>query len=578
MSSVSASTSTSSSINSSFSDEIVETWNPHSHSQRQRRRRTTLPELLQLRQTHGLVKQRRRGYGYKSNPNHVASTSYLSYRGAWNPTRMQNTILVVGPGTPASAVRTTQEEKAKSRRGDNNSNSNSDEEDNEESNSSSSSSSASASSASSASANYDESNDEEEEEKEEGEGMNGDEHDEEHSRMEEDDDDNDDDDEARESDDDDSGSAGFYEFMRNNYGDSEEGDSSSGEESIVQRRSKTTSTYNYRPSMRHGGCINTAAWLSSDCGWRLSTASIENGDISNIGVRAIETEEIPTQLVTSGDDRLLKVWDVSEAMGNTSPFAGGTATSTPFSSSSSSSSSAENNYYGYKERWQSIYDSRRRNDDEFIDGCGNDYRPPGTVRLLATVSTGHKGNVFHVTPLKGRPGMFATCGADGFLRLVDVERCSSNGEAANGSGSNSSSNSSTVVVHPMYDHNNDESGNPRLFDPENPLSYFLHRNSGMCFSHTMLDDSNVGLLCSEKGLLRFDLRLSPREQSTKSLLPKTALSSAGSVFRSMRACKACTVLPNNCGGGKENNNIGGSTYVFGTCCVILLVVLEWNES
>jgi len=444
---------------------------------------------------------------------------------------MQNTILVVGPGTPASTIRIA---RAKAQSGTRN-----DEEENEESNSSPSSSSSSF--------NSNESSSEEE----------GEEHNEAESSEDEhtgDDESVDEDNGAEEgdSDDDDNSSDEFYEFIQNNYDDNEEEEDLSDEEGpIVQGLPRAKSAYHYHPSMRHGGCINTAAWLTSECGWRLSTVTSDN----SIGLHAVETEELCHQVVTSGDDRLLKVWDVSEPMGISSPLAGGTATLTPFSSSYN----ADKNFYRDKEKWQSMYDSRRKNHED-MDGSGDDYRPPGTVRLLTTLSTGHRGNVFHVTPLKGRPGVFATCGADGFLRLVDVERSSSNEEAT--STGRSSNDISTVVVHPMYDYDSDGSGSPRVFDPENPLAYFLRNSSGMCFSHVMLDDVNVGLLCSEKGLLRFDLRLSPREQCNKSLLPKTATHSYGSMIRSVRACKACAILPNNSGAGKGNTIGEGSTYIF----------------
>jgi len=523
---------------SSYSDTVVETWHPQSESQRCRR--TSIPGLLRLRSTHGMLQRRRRGYGLVSNMNnnyHLNDTSmnYLSYRGAWNPTRLQNSILVVGPGTPASTVQSSQYASNKA-----NNQGRYNEEEGSESSSSSSSSSSSAS---------EESNNEEQGEAQEKENVNNEEEYSEDCYMmddKDDDDDDDDDDDAEESDNNDSASEGFYEYMRNNYGDSDDNDPNSQEESDFNGGS------NYLPNMRHRGCINTATWLS-DCGWRLSTASTKNSD-SNIAICAVASKELPTQVVTSGDDRLLKVWDLSEALGTSSPFKG-ISTRTPFSSSSSTTN---DNHCGYKERWQSFVDARRRKSaDEY--GCGDDYRPPGTVRLLASVSTGHKGNVFHVTPLKGRPGMFATCGADGYLRLVDVERCCSNNEGENGI---NNSGNSTVVVHPMYDHNDDDArNNSRVFDPEIPLPFFLRNSSGMCFSHTMTDDLNVGLLCSEKGLIRFDLRLSPREQCTKSLLPTTARSS-GSMVRSMRSCKACVVLPVNTDGGAGNVNGGGSTYVF----------------
>lgn len=499
----------------STSDAVVQPWKP---AQPKRRQRTTLPELLRLRETHGLSQQRRyRGYGYglAANPNHIASKDYLSYRGAWNPARMQNTILVVGPGTPASSVKASSRKQAESSRRSVD----------EESNSTSS--------------NADESDDVQDED-EELEVENS-----EDDGMDEDDEMEEDEDEEEEDEDDDGASPELYRYMH--FGSSEDTDDSanSDDDSIAPRSSSTTHKKNFFPSMRHGGCINTAAWLTSDCGWRLST---RNGEDS--GIDAVETEELPTQVATSGDDRLLKIWDVSEAMGSVSPLAGGTATFTPFSSYR-----ANDNIFQCREQWQSIYDSRCNKRNEIV----REYRPPGTVRLLATVSTGHRGNVFHITALKGRRGTFATCGADGFLRLVDVER-SSSGEGGTRDSSGDGS-SSTAVIHPMYDHNNDN--NPHVFDPENPLAFFLRNSSGMCFSHTMLDDANVGLLCSEKGLLRFDLRLSPREQSTRSLLPRTVMSS-GSRVRSLLACKACTVLRTDTGIGSENGTGRGSTYVFGT--------------
>ena len=45
----------------------------------------------------------------------------------------------------------------------------------------------------------------------------------------------------------------------------------------------------------------------------------------------------------------------------------------------------------------------------------------GSVLNLATLSSGHTNNVFHVTPLYALPGKVATCAADGFLRPADLE-------------------------------------------------------------------------------------------------------------------------------------------------------------
>lgn len=120
--------------------------------------------------------------------------------------------------------------------------------------------------------------------------------------------------------------------------------------------------------------------------------------------------------------------------------------------------------------------------------------------------------MFHVTPLRGQPGKVATCAADGFLRLGDLE-----------------TGQSRVVVNPEFGDNHS-------------------LRSAMCFSHHFLS-RNTGLLCSERGLRRFDLRISPREQETRSLL-------AGS-----RGCKACAIWSSS----KASTAVeeGDSAYVFG---------------
>jgi hypothetical protein len=117
----------------------------------------------------------------------------------------------------------------------------------------------------------------------------------------------------------------------------------------------------------------------------------------------------------------------------------------------------------------------------------------------------------------------ATCGADGYLRLSDIV-----------------AETTSIVVSPEYD----DGGNLGLFS--------LHSN--MCFSHRFLN-ANTGLLCSERGLKRFDIRLPPREQPSQNLLL------GRESYRS--CCKACAVYSYSSlgggGGGDEE-----SAYVFGT--------------
>jgi WD40 repeat protein len=272
----------------------------------------------------------------------------------------------------------------------------------------------------------------------------------------------------------------------------DEGSENSGEEGEVTTTTATTPV----PSMRHGGCINTAAWL--DCGWRLSTVGTSSS------CEAVLTDDCPTQLVTSGDDHLVKFWDVRHAMGTTSPLAGGAPTVCPFSAPHCPDQ-----------------DETRRTWKRHYAKTKSPYLA-GSVLPLATLQTGHRGNVFHVTPLHGKPGKVATCGADGFLRLTDLE-----------------TGNATEVVSPEFE------DDTRGLLPAGLLSL----RPGMCFSHHFLSQ-NTGLLCSERGLRRFDLRLPPREQPTQSLL--------GGPFRN---CKACAIWsPPTSTSSLEG---GDSAYVFG---------------
>lgn len=306
------------------------------------------------------------------------------------------------------------------------------------------------------------------------------------------------------------------------------------------------------PSMRHGGCINTAAWLT--CPWRLSFANhadntlhggliVSSSHSSNsagavssdhIGsgreqfystdrneslnddaqtpttVRAVPSNECTTQIITSGDDRTVKFWDICDAMGGTSPFPGGPSTICPFSQSS--------RMYETPSDVVKLWKRRDRRGDPIS----------GAVVPLVSLQTGHGGNVFHATPIYHQPGKIATCAADGYMRISDIE-----------SGSDSSS---TIVVTPDID---DDAG-------DLPLG-FLRLRAGMCFSHHFLD-AHSGLLCSERGLKRFDIRLSPREQPSGSIL--------GGQYSSCKSCAIWSAGASGVGGGIDEESFD-SAYVFG---------------
>ena len=259
-------------------------------------------------------------------------------------------------------------------------------------------------------------------------------------------------------------------------------------------------------AMKHGGCVNTAAWL--DCGWRISLAG------SSIGTTTFMSDDCPTQLVTSGDDYIVKFWDVREAMGSSSPMAGGNSTICPFSMDQVDIDEADDTVKAWKRHY-----------------CTTGRSPYGSLIPLATLDTGHSGNVFHVTPIVGQPGKVATTAADGFLRVSDLE-----------------TGSSVAVCSPEYGeaHSGGRS------------SIFSFR-SDMCFSHHFIT-RQVGLVCSERGLRRFDMRLPPREQNY------------GSIFgRTSRACKACTVwsTPSMDFSLEEAE----SSYVFGMFLFLILYLL-----
>ena len=84
------------------------------------------------------------------------------------------------------------------------------------------------------------------------------------------------------------------------------------------------------------------------------------------------------------------------------------------------------------------------------------------------------------------------------------------------SASSNTGDSSAIIISPEYQ--SEDNGEESLF---------RFHNSSMCFSHHFLN-ANVGLVCSERGLLHFDLRLPARSQKRGSLVPE--LSST---------CKSC---------------------------------------
>ena len=270
-----------------------------------------------------------------------------------------------------------------------------------------------------------------------------------------------------------------------------------------------------KSSMRHGGCINAAAWIT--CPWRLSLAQTndENPNLDSFirsssyasntegdnqtqftpNARAVESLECPTQIITTGDDRLVKFWDASGSMGSISPIPCPT-TKCPFSTQVSPISASS-----ILMRWKKFYQRKT---------CVY-----GAIQHLATLNTGHNGNIFHVTTIPNRVGKIATCAADGCLHLSDVELQSS---------TSSSTISSTVVYKPTVHHT-------------------------MSFSHHFLD-SNTGLLCCDSGLLRFDLRLPLRSQCRESILDDTKET----------ACRSCAMLSSS---HLETENSVESAYVFG---------------
>lgn len=217
--------------------------------------------------------------------------------------------------------------------------------------------------------------------------------------------------------------------------------------------------------LKHEGCINTATWLED---WRV----VSQKDLfssNNTGLGPVKSNECSTQIMTSGDDRVVKIWDVSGYMG-------------------------------------SICDDSEKYPCS-REMCTLRYQESvGGASLLATLSTGHTMNIFHLSSIPGNPGKICTCGADGYLRMED---CESSAISSHGLASNQAS---TVIVSPLEERDN----------------LFYH---DICFSHDFLDEK-TGLLCTEsRGLFLFDIRLPPSRQVG-------TLSLEGN----FTACKACAIL------------------------------------
>jgi hypothetical protein len=296
-----------------------------------------------------------------------------------------------------------------------------------------------------------------------------------------------------------------------------DGDSTKDEaiEEITERTRRS-----WRPSIRHKGLIRTVAWL--DCPWRLSTVHESSVSSSNAAA-AVSSDEYPTQLLSSGDDGLVKFWDVSYAMGGASPLSGGWDTLCPYGECVPADLDQQQDRVAAK--WKAY----------FCDSV--DARIPGSVHHLTTIHSGHQGKVFHAAPLHAKPGYILTCGADGFLRLSNLEYAGVQGQQG-----------STVIVQ------------PRGSSPSHALS------------HQMLN-AHVGLLCSERGLYRFDLRLNPRQQERKSLL------SPSPGWRS-QACRACVLwtppwMPRV---SQLSNGMVDSTYAFagGSSAIVHLYDLRMD--
>jgi tetratricopeptide (TPR) repeat protein len=244
----------------------------------------------------------------------------------------------------------------------------------------------------------------------------------------------------------------------------------------------------YVPSMKHDGCINTSTWL--DTGWRVSRARTEDSFLNSIivsdsyssnskfhSIHSLETEECPTQLITSGDDTSVKIWDVEMSMGRASPIPS-SCTQCPFGYTEIKEKLESSNIV---KSWKSRYQSTDR--------------IPGLVKLMSTIETNHRANVFHAIPVgASRKGKILTCAADGTVRMSDV----------------------------------DHQSPPGNYNPSSQIVAQISESiSRICYSIHMLDQNN-GLLCYESGLKLFDLRMSAYSQTSERLL-------------AIDGCKSCAV-------------------------------------
>jgi hypothetical protein len=433
--------------------------------------RPTIPDLLNLRQVFGI------GVYWRDHQN-IAVTE-LANRIAWNPNRMQNMILSVGPKTPASLCMSNHHLSSNISSENHSDEERGSEVDDEEGD-----------------VDTDQGEERAVTENQETRAMNSQDI---HIQEEIFDREDDEEDHENESDKDhsqnsmdgnsveDSSGENQHNFDDWEWRDSDYGSSDGEDDDIVMQRK----IGHYVASMRHGGCINTAAWLT--CPWRLSLCGT-NRDGENAS--PIISDECSTQIITSGDDRLIKFWDVSYAMGSSSPLPGGIDTLCPFSSDLPLGQPVET--------WKSIQKTK--------------VTPiSGSVLPLATLRTGHFGNIFHVTPLDHEPGTIVTCGADGLLQC-----------------SNLVSGTSSIIMH--SEHRAEDEG----------AVDFLFRRPKMCFSHHFID-AHYGLLCSQRGLLRFDIRIRSRDQPARPILTD-------------ETCKACALW---------SKNSDTSAYVFGTYSFIM---------
>lgn len=274
----------------------------------------------------------------------------------------------------------------------------------------------------------------------------------------------------------------------------------------------------WAPQIRHESCINTACWL--DVPWRLSV----NAD--RLATTVAPSWEAPTQIITSGDDHMVKFWDVRQAMGSTSPKPNGWDVFGPFSSSTAPQ--------------PPCCGSTNLVTRTSVPAHG---MPPGAVVPLASISSGHLGNVFHVTPVPSSPGLVLTCGADGQLRKCHVERPQSSG----------------LVMRPQQQRT--RGGGGENDDNSDLDDYLMMTALGMAYSHQLLTE-HTGLLCSDRGLFRFDMRVGPRDQS-RHAFKLIAKKQSWQSYSYLSGIKACAVWSPSLGTNEaKEGHLVDSNYVF----------------